>query len=133
MRQAVRSVELFQKHYLRHLQETGEAVPAAVAGQMDATGTPQASGAALGEARTLIRLRHDAYRTEQTYLEWLGRYGRFTEQRALPWAVVDTARAFLSDLAIQRGVAASRPSRSSRDSPGRCVAPAVMTITTASA
>ena len=32
VRQAVRSVELFQKHYRRHLQETGEAVPGAVAG-----------------------------------------------------------------------------------------------------
>ena len=58
-------------------------------------------------ARAQLRLRHYAYRTEQTYLEWLGRYGRFAEQRALPWAAADTARAFLSDLAIQRGVAAS--------------------------
>ena len=107
VRQAVRSVELFQKHYLRHLQETGATVPAAVAGRMEATGTPQTFGAALGETRTLIRLRHYAYRTEQTYLVWLGRYGRFADQRALPWAAADTARAFLSDLAIQRGVAAS--------------------------
>ena len=107
VRQAVRSVEIFQKHYLRHLQETGAAVPAAVAGQMDATGTPQTFGAALGETRTLIRLRHYAYRTEQAYLEWLGRYGRFADQHALPWAAADTARTFLADLAIQRGVAAS--------------------------
>ena len=108
VRQAVRSVELFQKHYLHHLLETGATVPAAaVAGQAVAPAEPQTYAAALGEARTLIRLRHYAYRTEQTYLEWLGRYGRFAEQRALPWASVDTARAFLSDLAIQRGVAAS--------------------------
>src|SRR5690606_24776935 len=107
VRQAVRSVELFQKHYLRHLQETGGGGPSAVAGQADATGTPKTFAAALGETRALIRLRHYAYRTEQTYLEWLGRYGRFAEQRALPWAAADPARAFLSDLAIQRGVAAS--------------------------
>jgi hypothetical protein len=31
IRQAVRAVELFQKHYLRHLQETGGTVTAAVA------------------------------------------------------------------------------------------------------
>jgi len=34
VRQAIRSVELFQKHYLRHLQETGAEVPAAIAGQV---------------------------------------------------------------------------------------------------
>jgi len=33
VRQAVRSVEIFQKHYLRHLQETGATVPATVAGK----------------------------------------------------------------------------------------------------
>jgi len=107
VRQAVRSVEIFQKHYLRHLQETGATVPATVAGKASVAGPPTTFAAALGETRTLIRLRHYAYRTEQTYLEWLGRYGRFAEQRALPWAAADTARSFLADLAIQRGVAAS--------------------------
>lgn len=82
-------------------------VPAAVAGQADATGKPTTFAGALGEARTLIRLRHYAYRTEQAYLEWLGRYGRFADQRSLPWSAADTARSFLADLAIQRGVAAS--------------------------
>ncbi len=78
VRQAVRAVELFQKHNLRHLQETGATVPAsAVAGQADASEKPTTFAAALGEARTLIRLRHYAYRTEQAYLEWLTRYGRF--------------------------------------------------------
>jgi hypothetical protein len=43
VRQAVRSVELFQKHYRRHLQETGKAVPGAVAGQVDATGSRRLS------------------------------------------------------------------------------------------
>ena len=85
-------MELFQKHYLRHLQETGAEVPAAVAGQADTTGKPQTFAAALGETRTLIRLRHYVYRTEQTYLEWLGRYGRFADQRGLPWAVAEERR-----------------------------------------
>ncbi len=107
VRQAIRSVELFQQHYLRHILETGAEVPAAVAGQADNTEAPKTFAAALGETRTLVRLRHYAYQTEQTYLEWLGRYGRFAEHRALPRAATDTARAFLADRAIQRNVAAS--------------------------
>jgi hypothetical protein len=67
VRQAVRSVEIFQKHYLRHLQETGATVPATVAGKASVAGTPTTFAAALAETRTLIRLRHYAYRTEQTY------------------------------------------------------------------
>ena len=107
VRQAVRAVELFQKHYLRHLRATGAAVPAAFVGKPDSPGEPRTFPAALGETRTLIRLRHYAYRTEQTYLEWISRYGRYAEQHALPWMAVDTARSFLADLAIQRHVAAS--------------------------
>jgi integron integrase len=105
--QASRAVELFQKHYLRHRQETGAPVPGAVSGKIDDTETPAAFDTALGQTRTLIRLRHYALRTEQTYLEWLRRYGSFACQRNLPWAAADSARAFLADLAIQRGVAAS--------------------------
>jgi len=94
VRQAVRAVELFQKHYLRHLQETGHPVPAAVAGQVDAAGPPKTFAAALDETRTLIRLRHYALRTEQAYLGWLDRYGWFADQRALPWTATDSLPLF---------------------------------------
>ena len=63
--------------------------------------------AAIHETRRLIRMRHYAYRTEQTYLGWLSQYGAFIQKRQLPWDVPDSARAFLGELAIQRGVAAS--------------------------
>lgn len=101
IRQAARAVEFYQKHYLRHLQETGASGPSAVAAQ------PETFESALQETRTLIRLRHYAYTTEQTYLGWLTRYSRFADQRRLPWAHQDTARTFLADLAVQQGVAAS--------------------------
>jgi hypothetical protein len=55
VRQAVRSVEIFQKHYLRHLQETGATVLATVAGKASVAGPPTTFAAALGETRTLIR------------------------------------------------------------------------------
>jgi hypothetical protein len=47
VRQAVRSVEIFQKHYLRHLQETGATVPATVAGKAIVAGPPTTFAAAL--------------------------------------------------------------------------------------
>ena len=62
---------------------------------------------AMHEVRRLIRMRHYAYRTEQTYLGWLSKYGTFVQKRNLPWDASDSARAFLGELAIQRGVAAS--------------------------
>ena len=55
----------------------------------------------------MIRIRHYAYRTEQTYLGWLSQYGAFVQKRQLPWDAPDSARAFLGELALERGVAAS--------------------------
>ena len=74
VRQAARAVELFQKHYLRHRAES------AGTGQVDARSVsekPQSLNAALEEVRRLIRIRHYAYRTEQTYLAWLSQYRNF--------------------------------------------------------
>ena len=45
----------------------------------------------------MIRIRHYAYRTEQTYLGWLSQYGAFVQKRQLPWDAPDSARAFLGD------------------------------------
>ena len=39
--------------------------------------------AAIHETRRLIRMRHYAYRTEQTYLGWLSQYGAFIAFSAL--------------------------------------------------
>ena len=44
---------------------------------------------ALAETRRLIRLRHYAYRTEQTYLGWLSQYDGYVQKHRLPWAALD--------------------------------------------
>jgi integron integrase len=104
--QAARAVELYQRHYLRFRREQGgEALAGNVAA--DTAGRPADLGTAVDEARRLIRIRHYAYRTEQTYLGWLTQYGRFAQERRLPWDAPDSVRAFLGELALQRGVAAS--------------------------
>ena len=108
--QAARAVELYQKHYLRFRQEEAEKRRGDTQGEAKASGglgSPATLEAAMHEARSLIRIRHYAYRTEQTYLGWLSQYGAFVEKRQLPWNTPDSARSFLCDLAIQRGVAAS--------------------------
>jgi integron integrase len=68
---------------------------------------PETLDAAIQETRRLIRVRHYAYRTEQTYLGWLAQYGEFVRRRVLPWDMPDTVRAFLGELAVQRCVSAS--------------------------
>lgn len=47
---------------------------------------------AIERARELLRLRHYSYRTEQTYLEWMKRYGRYVQEHKLDWRTSDAAR-----------------------------------------
>lgn len=101
--QAARAVDLYQRHYLRAKEGeegfsgTGPHAPA----------KPQTLEQAVSETRRLIRLRHYAYRTEQTYLYWLSQYRDYTCRVHLPWNAMDSARAFLGELAVRRNVAAS--------------------------
>jgi len=55
----------------------------------------------------VIRVRKYAYRTEQTYLEWLARFEKFVHGRDLAQCGVEEVRAFLDDLAVQGKVTAS--------------------------
>ena len=106
IRQAARAVELFQKHYLRYRAET--IGPDTLSdGQVSSVSMPPTLDAAMEDTRRLIRVRHYAYRTEQTYMAWLAQYRNFVQKSGLPWDAPDTARAFLAQLALQRGVAAS--------------------------
>ena len=107
VRQAARAVDLYQKHYLRHRIETN-ASQGSAEGVSAAAAVPVTIEAALAETRRLIRMRHYAYyRTEQTYMAWLSQYCNFIGRCGLPWDAPDSARAFLAQLALQRGVAAS--------------------------
>ena len=105
IRQAARAVELYQRHYLQFCAEKGG--EPAISGPQSPTVAPSTLPAALDETRRLVRLRHYALSTEQTYLSWLVQYQNFVQLNGLPWDAPDTARAFLTHLAVRRGVAAS--------------------------
>ena len=105
IRQAARAVELYQKHYLRYRAETGQAD--AAGDETQALTLPQTLPIAMQEMQKLLRIRHYAYRTEQTYLSWLCQYQDFVGRSGLPWDAADTARAFLGQLALQRGISAA--------------------------
>lgn len=61
----------------------------------------------LDQVRELIRIRHYSIRTEQAYLQWIRRFILFNEKRHPRELGADEVRAFLSDLAIRKNVAAS--------------------------
>ncbi len=78
--------------------------PSAAQGRQDAGGTKQE---ALMQMRNLLRLRHYAYRTEQTYEMWVGRYLKYIGKQGLAWDDPGSVRTFLTYLALQRKVASS--------------------------
>ncbi|MFH0766229.1 MAG: integron integrase [Calditrichota bacterium] len=62
---------------------------------------------AIAKTRNLLRLRHYSYRTEQSYLDWLGRYFRYVESCRLDWRQAESVRSFISQLATRENVAAA--------------------------
>jgi len=61
----------------------------------------------LDQVRELIRIRHYSIRTEQAYLQWIRRFILFQNKRHPRDMGAPEITAFLSNLAIQRNVAAS--------------------------
>lgn len=61
----------------------------------------------LDQLRDVIRLKHYAYRTEETYVQWVKRYILFHEKRHPREMGRAEIEAFLTDLAVQQQVAAS--------------------------
>jgi integron integrase len=61
----------------------------------------------LDQMRDVIRLKHYAYRTEETYVQWVKRYILFHEKRHPREMGRAEIEAFLTDLAVQQQVAAS--------------------------
>jgi integron integrase len=61
----------------------------------------------LDQVRELLRIRHYSIRTEQAYLQWIRRFILFHGKRHPQEMGGDEVTAFLSHLAITRGVAAS--------------------------
>ncbi len=61
----------------------------------------------LDQVRTVIRTRHYSLRTEQTYINWIKQYIFFNQKRHPSELGAAEVSAFLSHLAVTRGVAAS--------------------------
>ena len=61
----------------------------------------------LDRVRSLMRMRHYSYQTEQTYLKWILRYIRFHNVKHPKEMGAAEVEAFLTHLAVTRNVAAS--------------------------
>lgn len=61
----------------------------------------------LEQVRNVMRTRHYSLRTEQTYINWIKRYIIFNSKRHPAELGAPEVTAFLSDLAVNRKVAAS--------------------------
>ena len=60
-----------------------------------------------GKFKDIIRLKHYAYRTEQTYLDWIRRYLEYCLSNRYDYSEGTTVKQFLTYLATRREVAAS--------------------------
>ena len=63
--------------------------------------------------RNVMRTRHYSLRTEQTYIDWIKRYIIFNSKRHPAELGAPEVTAFLSDLAVNRKVAAATQIRPS--------------------
>ena len=61
----------------------------------------------LEQVREVMRLRHYAYRTEETYTQWIKRYILFHQKRHPREMGRNEIEAFLTDLAVNQQVAAA--------------------------
>ncbi len=61
----------------------------------------------LDQVRLAIRTRHYSIRTEEAYVQWIRRFILFHHKRHPKEMGADEVSQFLSDLAVQRHVAAS--------------------------
>ncbi|VGO22982.1 integron integrase [Pontiella sulfatireligans] len=105
-RQAAQAVKLYLNVYLPEAnghRPPLDAAPAVPAGEP----LPAEAGETACRMRELLRIRHYAYRTEQTYLEWVARYFRYVSDQGLDWKATGSMRSFLSHLALRRNVASS--------------------------
>ena len=133
LRQALQAVSLYLDVYLRDRQEgreyrisnnehgitkasvgAGKMPPVLGKSRQDAgdtiggdDGASPSREEAVEQMRKLLRLRHYAYRTEQTYEGWVERYLKYVERQGLAWDDPGNVRAYLSYLALQRKVASS--------------------------
>lgn len=99
VRQAIRAVQLYLNIFkqTRTQDQAKEQQSSAPADEMELA----------QKMRTLIRLRHYSYRTEQTYLDWVKRYLHYSREHNIDFRSTDGVRSYLSYLATARNVSAS--------------------------
>lgn len=69
---------------------------------------PNQKSKLMDQVREVLRYHHYAYRTEQTYCQWIRRYVYFAGGKTHPRELgTDAVERFLSDLAVERKVSAS--------------------------
>lgn len=61
----------------------------------------------LDQVRRVIRSKHDSYRTEQAYIDWIKRFIFFHKKRHPAEMGADEIQAYITYLANERNVAAS--------------------------
>jgi len=76
-------------------------------GRMDEGDLPERYVPILEEVRVVLRTRYYSYRTEKTYLDWLRRFLIFSQPQNRESLSGEDGRAYLSFLAVRRGVAAA--------------------------
>jgi integron integrase len=97
-RQAEDALKLYFFHYLGKPGPASEAV------------SPKSAADALAEMTRLIRLKHYAYSTERSYLQWGDRFFTFTAEtgrKKFDDITTEDLRDFLSHLAVHQRVASS--------------------------
>jgi len=78
------------------------------AGGPDPSGRPLGAGEDWrGRMREVLRVRHYAWRTEQTYLEWVGRFMDWQGNGDPAEAGTSEVQGFLEHLAVERNISAS--------------------------
>lgn len=106
LKQAEQAVKLYLQVYLPEENKERPSVDSAQGSAKTVRLEPEAVEA-MKEMRKLLRLRHYAYRTEQTYLEWTERYLDYALKQGLEWKKSGSVRSYLSHLALKKTVAAS--------------------------
>jgi integron integrase len=100
IQQASRAVDLYQRIFLKEEAKSGEP-------ETDSERDVTEAEAAYCRMRELMRIRHYAYRSEQTYLDWTRKFIAYATAHDLDWRKEAAVRSYLSYLATALNVAAS--------------------------
>lgn len=96
--QGQRAVEIYLNMYLKDVRAADSA-----AGAKDSAEAVEL----INRLKTVLRVKHYAYRTEQTYTDWVKRYLRYCIVSGYDYKDGRSVKLYLSYLAVKRDVAAS--------------------------